>query len=180
MKEGRPEEIMEFQPQNSEGSLSAILPVISLINRLGSREKDPGKLINRVCTYLVHKKFCLNAWIALLETDNELGHYAQAGLGPDFNKIIDAIRGGVKPLCMQEAQGRSDAFIVRYPEKTCGNCPLLDLHRNSEVVTLRIKKNGRIHGVFSVSLPRGGFEKRRKKDVIKGSDFKSLLESLQD
>jgi PAS domain S-box-containing protein len=131
--------------------LNRVLEAIRKVNQLIIRELDPDLLVERACKLLVETRGYSNAWILLTEGALGEARWVEEGLGEAFHEIEQRLKQGVLPLCCLDALVTSNV-VTREPF-TCGDCTLSDRHQPKEVMTVRLRHDGKSFGYLCVSLP---------------------------
>ena len=87
--------------------LNRIIRAIRNVNQLIVREKDPERLIQDTCDNLIATRGFHNAWIALLDENEEFMATAEAGLGEGFLPMIERVKRGELTECAKRATGQA-------------------------------------------------------------------------
>ena len=133
--------------------LNALLRAIRNINQLITHEKNPKRLIQKICDNLVETRGYLSAWIALLDDSGTFLMSAQAGIGKDFRSMVEQLKKGNLPPCGQKALKQSSIMVINKPNVACSDCPLRQIHFNNKRITSEFKCHGKIYGLLNVSVP---------------------------
>jgi PAS domain S-box-containing protein len=133
--------------------LNLVLRAIRKVNQLITREKDRDRLIQGICDDLIETCGYYNAWIALLDESGSPLATAEAGLGKDFLPMVNQLKRGEITTCGQKALAQSGAVVTKDPIATCTDCPLASKYGGRGAITVRLEHDGKIHGLFSVSIP---------------------------
>jgi len=131
--------------------LNTVLRAIYNINQLITKETDIARLLKRSCEILVESHRYRHAWIATIDEDGHLLNAADAGLGEAFQSMVNAMREGDLPPCMEEALTRRGIVMTEDSRSTCADCALNSMHRD-EAITIRLESLGKIYGVLSVCV----------------------------
>lgn len=133
--------------------LNRILQAIRNVNQLITQEKDAARLIQKACDALMESRSYHNAWILLLDEEREVTVSAEAGIGEDFNRILDSFRKGDPPHCIIEVLESMDMTVVDESSEACGDCFLRDTFEGSAVMSIPLESEGRLLGILTVTMP---------------------------
>jgi len=131
--------------------LNLVLRSIRNINQLIVKEKDREKLLKSVCEILTETRGYHNTWIALLDEEGKLKTGAEAGLGKVFLPMIELLKRGKLTTCSQKALKQQEVVITEDPTSTCTECPLAHNYSGRGAMTVRLKHDGKVYGLMSVS-----------------------------
>ena len=134
--------------------LSLVLRAIRNVNQLITKEKDRGKLLKGSCDNLVETRGCSNAWVTLLDKSGKLVAHAESGLGKDFLPMVELMKRGQLPTCMQRALKQSATVVTEDPVSTCTDCPLSSNYAGRSAAIVRLEYKGRVYGLLSIDVPR--------------------------
>ncbi|MCJ7813294.1 PAS domain S-box protein, partial [bacterium] len=151
--------------------LNAVLRAIRNVNLLIIHEKNPKRLIQKICDNLVETRGYQNAWIALLDDSSNLSVSAEAGIGKDFNSMVEQLKKGDLPSCGQKALIRSSVLVINRPNVDCSDCPICPIHSDNKRMTLGLKYSGKVYGLINVSVPF---------DIILDQEEKHLFKEIAD
>jgi PAS domain S-box-containing protein len=149
--------------------LNQVLKAIRNVNQLITMEKDKEKLLQGVCNNLIETRGYNHAWIALYNDSNDTWLTKSAGLGEEFGEFTNQLSQGLVPQCIQKTMRRKEIVVITKRSKFCDNCPLHSVHPKSTVMAARLKNEGKIFGVFGVSI---------QKDLCLDSEEKSLFREV--
>ena len=91
--------------------LNLVLRAIRNVNQLITKEKDRDKLLKGACDSLIETRGYNSAWIALLDESGKLDTAAQAGLGDDFQPMLDRFKHGKLMHCVRLTKEQSGVFV---------------------------------------------------------------------
>ncbi|MBW1738533.1 MAG: PAS domain S-box protein, partial [Deltaproteobacteria bacterium] len=134
--------------------LNLVLRAIRTVNQIITKEKDCDKLLQGACNNLVETRGYYNSWIALLDENGGLIESVEAGLGDDFLPMIDRLKHGEMPYCVQRALAEQDVVIIEDSLTACAGCPLAGKYVRRGGMTCRVEHEGRVYGVMTISIPR--------------------------
>ncbi|MFP4655055.1 MAG: PAS domain S-box protein [Methanohalobium sp.] len=132
--------------------LNHVLRAIRNVNQLITQENDRYLLIQKACETLIETRGYYNAWIALMDENNEFSYIFQAGMGSEFAYLKNKLENGDLIDCVQKALKQSRIIATEDPVSSCNNCPLPDVYKGSNL-TARLEYNNRTYGVLSVTVP---------------------------
>jgi len=142
------------QAQERIEHLNAVLRAIREVNQLLVREKDRDRLVQGACDLLIDTRGYDSAWVALLDEAGRVQTAATAGQGEHLAWILEELRGGRRPSCVERALPGGRVVVVGDPDVDCAGCGLAEDHRKRSAMTVRLHHQGRTHGLLSVCLPR--------------------------
>jgi len=165
-------EVLELEYRQAEERMrhiNTVLRAIHSVSRLITREKDRDTLLKEVCKRLIETSCYYDAWIALLDKSGCLLTTAEAGLGKDFLPMIEQLKRGELPDCCQRAMRQSDVVVTKDPLSICTDYPFLALYNDRGAITVRLEYDGKVYGLFSVSIPR---------DFVTDEEEQALFEEI--
>ena len=133
--------------------LNLVLRTIREVNQLITREKGRDRLLQGICSTLTETRGYFNAWIALLDENGGLLDWADSGLGRDFLPLVELLKKGELPRCVQTTLGRPGVVAIQDPVSACGDCPLSQKYGGRGAMTARLEHAGKVYGVTVVSTP---------------------------
>ncbi|GBC62312.1 hypothetical protein DENIS_3281 [Desulfonema ishimotonii] len=133
--------------------LNAVLSSIRDVNRLIIKEKDRQPLIRGICESLVENRGFHNAWIILIDRSHAITASAEAGLGKDFNRILENIRQGDLIRCCHTLLSGTEFLVIDTPPNECADCPVSHMYDGRGAISARLEHEGKIYGVLTVSVP---------------------------
>jgi PAS domain S-box-containing protein len=148
--------------------LNQTLRSIRNINQLITREKDRDKLLKGVCDTLVESRSFYMAWIALLDDSRRLITYAHSGMPGDFSPMVEAIKQGNLPPCVEKALKKNQVIVIEDPA-SCVGCTMSYKSLNYGSISIRLEYAGNIYGVLCTSL---------SKDILADKNEVSLFQEI--
>ncbi|MCJ7808931.1 MAG: GAF domain-containing protein, partial [Desulfobulbaceae bacterium] len=134
--------------------LNRIISAIRSVNQLIVKEKDPDRLIQDSCDSLIATRGFYNAWIALLDENEEFMATAEAGLGEAFLPMVERLKRGELTGCAKRARSKPDVVVIKDPTNTCSTgCPLAKGCHGRGAMSIRMEHGGRVYGLLTVSTP---------------------------
>ena len=148
------------QAEERANHLNLMLRAIRNVNQLITQEKDRDRLLKGTCERLVEDRGYDNVWLALLDESGKLAAHAEAGLGVDFEPIVEILKRGESTYCTEKALPQSDVVTIGDPASTCADCPLAGNCAGRAVMTVRLEHQGKVYGLLTISGPKAfyGFE----------------------
>ena len=104
--------------------LNTLLRAIRNVSQLIAREKDRERLIQGACECLSEARGYHSICIVLLDESRKLTVAAEAGLGEDFQLLVDRARRGDLNHCTKRALSQTGALVIDDPVSACGDCPI--------------------------------------------------------
>ncbi|MBW1811094.1 MAG: response regulator [Deltaproteobacteria bacterium] len=149
--------------------LNRVLLAVRNVNQLIVREKDPQRLIEQACRFLIESRGYRGAWIVLLDESEKLVLAAQAGFGEAFAGVLEQLNRRKLPGCGRAALDQPNALAVTDSQTTCSDCPLWTDISDFGSLTVRISHDDKVYGLLSVNFPLG---------FIEDDDEKGLFEEV--
>ena len=147
--------LYKSQREKRMEQLAAMMSTIRNIDKITTEEKDPGRLILRICEGFIETRGYRHAWIALNDEPYLLAGAGELGASEELLQVAGGMRLGELPGCAEQAIERSEVVTVRNPSSdiTCAGCPLLKWCDGGETLTIRLESGETICGLLSVALP---------------------------
>ncbi|MGD0781034.1 MAG: PAS domain S-box protein [Dehalococcoidales bacterium] len=133
--------------------LNLTLRSIRNVNQLITREKDRDKLLQGICDAFTQTRSFYMAWIVLFDESRHLITYAQSGMHNDFSPVVEAIKQGNLPSCVEKALKNKQVVIIEDPGK-CTGCQMYEKSLDYGSMSVRLEYDGNVYGVLCGSLPR--------------------------
>jgi len=149
--------------------LNLVLQTMRGVSGLVIKEKNRERLLKGICDALIEHRGYFNAWAVLLDRAGKITMGAEAGIGAKFSQLIESMRGGHQPPCIDLVLTGKDVVETDDPESACTVCPLAEDYHGRGALTVPFVFDGRVYGMLSLSIPR---------EVAHDEDEKSLLRDL--
>ena len=161
--------IQRRHSQERLAHLNAVLRAVRNVNQLISRERCCDRLLEGVCRCMVDARGYQQAWAFLRDDSDAPGMWAEAGVGESWPLLVEQMRQGDVPPCIQACFDKPGIVIA--DEELCGSagCPLCGKCKDSDAVAVPIQHAGTIYGVLAVTLPKG---------LARDSEKQALLEEV--
>lgn len=161
--------------------LYAVLSAIRDINRLIITEKSQESLIEGVCRSLVERRGFHNAWIVLIDGERRITAAAEAGLGPDFRRLLEYMQQSRFPKCCEALLVGEGIYTAPDPQTACTGCPLSRMYGGRGSLSARLEHSGRFFGVLTVSTPEGFSDDPEEQELFKdvADDIAYALYSIE-
>lgn len=134
--------------------LNQVLRAIRNVNQLITTEKDREQLIKKSCKLLVETRGYHNAWIVLLDKEQNYLTSAESGLGDTFEQLVDILKKEKFTKCSRLALQKNKFIVTKNPENECKDCPLAEHYTNRGAYTVPLSYEGEIYGILSTSIPK--------------------------
>jgi PAS domain S-box-containing protein len=136
------------------GHLNCVLRAIRNVNQLIVAEKEPNRLIEKVCDLLVETRGYTSVLCILID-DNQLPNIAshrmaERGGTPASKDAIRAI--GLTP-CIKQAVNTNQVVLFESGAPECSGCPLADYYPNQQRLAKGLSHDGTVYGALSIALP---------------------------
>jgi two-component system sensor histidine kinase/response regulator len=132
--------------------LNSLLRSIRNVSQLITREKDRERLIQKACECLIEARGYHSICIVLLDESRKLTIAAEAGLGKDFQLLLDRAKRAEWNYCTQRALLQTGTFVIDNPVAACGDCPVTKRCLGRKAMSTRLEYAGEIFGLMSVSV----------------------------
>ncbi len=133
--------------------LNLVLRTVRNVNQLLIREKNRQRLLQGICDNLIENRGYFNAWIVLLDEANKLNTTAETGLGDEFLPMVERLKDGELPQCIQKAMVQAKVVLTKDPVSNCTDCPLSGKYAGREAMTVRLEHDGNVYGLLCASVP---------------------------
>jgi PAS domain S-box-containing protein/putative nucleotidyltransferase with HDIG domain len=148
--------------------LIQVIRAIRNVNHLIVTEKNRDTLIQKACNLLVETKGYHNAWIVLLDEEQNYLTSAEAGYGPAvFDPMRIQLESGAWARCVQKVLQRKRILMTSDPKNVCYNCPLSTYLQDRSAYTISLRQNNTVYGVFSACIPESFAEDKEEQDLFK-------------
>ncbi|WP_172633400.1 PAS domain S-box protein [Methanosalsum zhilinae] len=141
------------ETEKREKHLKQVLMAIRNVNQLITKETDPEVLIEKACGNLTETLGYYNAWIALMDDDQNIILTASSGFDNGFEKLESEMAAGKYPVCMQKVLERDDVIIIDDHLVNCKSCPLEVEYIDHAAMCYRLQFADKIYGIITVSVP---------------------------
>ncbi len=132
--------------------LNALLRAIRNVNQLIAREKDRDRLLQGTSDSLSAARGYRSTWIVVVDRSCRLTTAAEAGLGADFERLVDRMKGGELIECVKRALLQPGVLVIDDPLSTCGDCPLAQTYNGQKAVAARLEYQGNVYGVLVANV----------------------------
>ena len=134
--------------------LNLVIRAVRNVNQLIIKEKDRERLLKGICNNLIKTRGYYHSRIVLLDEEEKIDTYAEAGLGKDFLPMLKRLKKGELTAFGQIALKQEEVVIIKDPASACPDCPLVQAcSEQGSVMTVRLEHDGKICGIMSVSIP---------------------------
>lgn len=161
--------------------LNSLLRAIRNVNQLIARERDLERLLQGICETLISTRGYLSAWIALWDESGALLTAKEAGLGESFLPLLEELKKGEKPPCVQMTLEKTDPVLIENTLSTCTACPLAPWYGPRRAMAMRLENAGKIYGVLAVSVPGEVSLEEEERSLLKevAGDIALALRALE-
>jgi len=147
--------------------LNLVLMSLRDIGRLLVTQNDKQELINGICSILVKKRGYYNAWIGLLDADNNVQMIAESGFASHFDKMRDKLKNREFTRCIEKTLESEDVFCVADPVKECSDCMLSKNYSGRASMAVRITHEDKNYGFMVLSIPHELNQDKTEKSIVK-------------
>lgn len=132
--------------------LNDVLRGIRKVNQLITSCNDREELMQSVCDSLVESHGYKRAWIVLTDAGCEAAIATQAPFDHDFLPLMDALKRGKPPPCIQRCVEHPALVMQTNPAVECSGCLVSKCTDRSRMLT-RLEYDGQFYGFLNVLLP---------------------------
>jgi PAS domain S-box-containing protein len=161
--------------------LNLVLRAIRNVNQIITREKECDRLLKSACNNIIENRGYNNAWMALFDDSGGLITTVEAGLGEDFLPMVEQLKNGFLPECIQRSLSQDEVVVIEDSVTVCTDCPFSRLHKGVGAMTARLEYGGKVYGLLSASIPRNFVSDKEEQDLFKevAGDIALALHSLE-
>ncbi|MBM4087944.1 MAG: response regulator, partial [Planctomycetes bacterium] len=141
-----------FQAEERTRHLNAVLRAIRNVTQLISRERNRDRLLQGACDSLTEARGYQSCWIALLDGSRKLIAAAHAGVGDDFQALLENLKRGELNNCAMRALLLSGALVITNPSSACGACALGSGCKSGKAMAARLEHQGEVYGLMVASI----------------------------
>jgi PAS domain S-box-containing protein len=132
--------------------LNTLLRAIRNVSQLIAREKNHERLIRGACKCLSKARGYHIICIFLLDESRKLIFAAEAGVGKDFQLLLERANRGDWNFCTKKALSRTGVLVIDDPVSTCGDCPIATMCLNRKAIAARLEYAGEVVGLMVASV----------------------------
>ena len=147
--------------------LNIVLMSLRDVGRLLVTQNDKQKLINGICSILVKKRGYYNAWIGLLDDDNNILMIAQSGFNSYFDEMRSKLENKEFTRCIKKTLESEDIFFVENPVKECAECMFSKNYAGRASMAVRLTHESKNHGFMVLSIPQELSLDKTEKSIVK-------------
>jgi len=153
------------QAEERTRHLNAVLLAIRNVNQLISRERNRDLLLQGVCDSLSEARGYRSCWVALLDDSRRLIAAAEAGLGDDFQALVEQMKRGELANCAARALSLPGALVINDPSTACGLCTLGKGCGSGKAIAIRLEYREDVYGLMVASI-RGDVSVDREEQAL--------------
>lgn len=147
--------------------LNRVLMALRDVGRLLVTQNDKQELINGICSILVQKRGYYNAWIGLLDADNNVRMIAESGFANHFDKMRKKLINREFTRCIQKTLESEDVFCVANPVTECTECMLSKKYSGRASMAVRLTHENKNYGFMVLSIPQELNKYTIEKNIVK-------------
>ena len=132
--------------------LNALLRAIRNVGQLIAREKDRDHLLQGACECLSEARGYHSTWIVFLDECGKVMASAEAGLGEDFQSLVDRANCGEWSHCAERVLSQTGAFIIEDPASFCSDCSLAKKCLGRKAIATRLGYGEEVFGLMVASI----------------------------
>jgi two-component system, cell cycle sensor histidine kinase and response regulator CckA len=158
----------------NDTSFRQVLLAIRNLNRFMTRERDPGKLIERACANVTELLGYFHLWIALLD---EASGAVTALAASGFDRVMEPLREKTEPVtfpvCIASARHSDTTVVVDDPLRRCPGCVLAKACADRAGLSRRLHYEGKTYGLLVACVT-----KRYAQNAEEVALFDEMVDSL--
>ena len=133
--------------------LNSALRAIRNVNQLIVHEKNRERLIRKSCRLLVEARSYTNAWILLVDKDQNFVSAASAGTEEKLPFLMKELKQGKYPRCVYKVLGQEQPLAV-YDDVSsqCKGCSLAGDHSHRSAFMGRLEYERKVYGIIAVHI----------------------------
>ncbi|MFQ5833663.1 MAG: ATP-binding protein [Candidatus Thorarchaeota archaeon] len=135
--------------------LYSILTAIRNVNQLITTETNLDKLLQKTCEALVETRGYQHSWIVLLDAENHVTGSASAGLGVEFQQMLEMMNSGGRIECLTRTIEQSGVLVFDDPLLQHNVCPLNMTYPEGVALSTKLESYDQIYGVLGAAVPEG-------------------------
>jgi signal transduction histidine kinase len=147
--------------------LNLVLRAFRDVGRLLVTQNDRQNLINGICSILVDKRGYYNAWIGLLDVNQDVRMVAQSGISKHFEKMHGKLSKKDFTRCIKKTLESEDVFSVTDPVKECSDCLFAKNYSGRGSMAVRLSYEEKNYGFMVLSIPRELSLDETEKSIVK-------------
>lgn len=147
--------------------LNLVLRAFRDVGRLLITQNDKQKLINGICSILVEKRGYYNAWIGLLDQEQNVTMIAESGFNSSFDKMRSKLKKKEFARCIQKTLESKNVFSVSDPVKECSECVFSKNYSSRGSMAVRLTHEGKNYGFMVLSIPQELSQDKTEKSIVK-------------
>ncbi len=132
--------------------LNALLRAVRNVSQLIAREKDRNRLLQGACASLTEVRGYHSTWMVFLDESRKLTAAAEAGVGEDFQPLVDRGKRGEWNHCAEKALSQAGALVIDVPASACGDCLIAKRCRGRKAMAARLEYGGEVFGLMVSSI----------------------------
>jgi GAF domain-containing protein len=132
--------------------LNTLLRAVRNISQLIAKEKDRDCLLQGACASLTEAQGYHSTWIVFLDESRRLAAAAQAGLGEDFQPLVDRAKRSEWSHCANKALSQAGVSVIDDPVSACGDCPIAKRCLGRKTMAARLEYAGGVFGLISAAV----------------------------
>ncbi|TEU00535.1 MAG: response regulator [Anaerolineales bacterium] len=161
--------------------LNALLRAIRNVGQLIAREKDRDHLLQGACECLSEARGYHSTWIVFLDESGKVKAAAEAGLGEDFQSLIDRAKCGEWNHCAERALSQTGASVIEDPASVCGDCLLAKKCIGRKAIATRLEYGEEVFGLMVASIDSDRAIDKEEQSLFEevAGDISFALHSIQ-
>jgi len=161
--------------------LNRVLSAIRNVNQLITQEKDRDQLIQKACMILTETSGLYNAWIVLIDKQEECLSYAESGLDKESSGMEELLQKGALTTCANKTLQTKDLIVIENPKDECLDCPLSKHYEDRGAYTIALNYHGEVYGLLSASIPKKFIKDKQEQSLFRelAGDISFALYNMQ-
>ncbi|MFW6456961.1 MAG: PAS domain S-box protein [Planctomycetota bacterium] len=146
--------------------LNSLLRAIRSLNKAIVEADEAEELLQRSCDLLLENTRYTHIWVTTFDEAGKPFSTGFAGRDEQFEEFLAQIESGFMPRCAEQAREKPGVPFVLFPERDCGDCPIIDLHAGSKSIQCGFPENAKISGLLGFRCPEDHELGTEERDLI--------------
>ncbi|MBN2040898.1 MAG: PAS domain S-box protein [Spirochaetes bacterium] len=132
--------------------LNELLYAIREVNQLITHEKNPERLIQKICSLLIKSRGHTNVWIALLNNSRDSITVAKQETGSKISELLEKKKDISFFPCIKKSLNNDNPVLIYGNNSFCKNCKIEEYSTASGRMIIRLEYNEKIFGIMNVGV----------------------------
>ncbi len=155
-----------FEIHEKLDHLNHVLMAIRNVNKLIVHEKNPSKLIQKICDTLVENRGYKAVWVILEDEVGNPSTATQCGWDDHFHFVEEMVAAEKWLHCRQLLMESGGDIIRINPAEQCDGCPLQSHYKENNSIVKILKHGNKTFGILGISVSSKIVENEYEKSLI--------------